>query len=140
MNKNVDPSKKTASYQAHKQDFVWQILAPILVALILVISASVAVAISPAASASLWADISTIWIIIPLLVFAFIFLVILSAVIYGMTKLLDITPIYTQKLTALIYLAKEKIEHAADTSAKPIFFFEELSASIKSIFIKNKGA
>ena len=136
MNKKADSSKKTVSYQAYKRDFLWQILVPILVVLILVISASVAVAISPAPSTSLWADISTIWIIIPLLVSAFIFLIILSAVIFGMAKLLDITPIYTQKLTALIYLAEQKIKNAADASAKPIFFVEELSASIKSIFIK----
>ena len=134
MNKNSPPSKRTASYQAHKRDFIWQILAPIIVALILVIVASVAVAMGSDASTSRWADISTIWIIIPLLVSAFIFLIILGAVIYGMAKLLDITPIYTQKITALIYLAEQKIKNVADASAKPIFFVEELRVSIKSIF------
>ncbi len=130
----MDLSKKTASYQAHRRDFLWQILAPMILVLILVIIASVFTAMRPAATASLWADISTIWLLIPLLVFALITLVVLGGIIYGMAKLLNITPVYTQKLYALIRLATKKIENAADASAKPIFFFEELSASIKSIF------
>ena len=134
MKKNVHPSRKTASYQAYKRDFLWQILVPIIIAFILVIAASVAVAVGSNASVSRWADISTIWILIPVMISAFIFLVILGAVIYGMAKLLDITPIYTQKLTGLIYFVEQKIKDVADASTKPIFFVGELAASIKSIF------
>ncbi|MCP4139508.1 MAG: hypothetical protein GY755_04310 [Chloroflexi bacterium] len=134
MKKNEPPYKKKASYQAHRRDFIWQILLPMLLVLVLVVIASVFTAMRPSATASLWADISTIWLLIPLLIFALITLVILAGLIYGMAKLLDITPFYTQKLYALICLLTEKIKNAADSSAKPIFFVEELSASIKSIF------
>ena len=130
----MDPFQKTASYQAHKRDFIWQILVPMIVVLILVVIASVFTAMRPPGTASLWADISTIWLLIPLLIFALITLVILGGIIYGMAKLLSITPVYTQKLYVLIRLLTKKIEDMADASAKPIFFVEELSASIKSIF------
>ena len=134
MKKTKPLSQKRTSYQAHRQDFRWQILAPMIIVLLLIIAASVAVTASPIASASLWADVSTIWLLIPLLVFAFISLIILSGMIYGMAKLLKITPTYTQKLYALICLATEKIEDIADATAKPIFFVEGISASIKSLF------
>ena len=134
MNTNTDLSKRTLSYQAHKRDFVWQILAPILIALILVVIASVAVTSGSDAYTSKWADISTIWIIIPLLFGALITLIVLGGIIYGMAKLLDITPIYTQKATALIRLVGAKIKSAADSSTEPIFFVEELSAKITAIF------
>ena len=134
MKKNMNTSPKTASYQAHKRDFIWQILVPMIVVLILVVIASVFTAMRPPGTASLWADISTIWLLIPLLIFALITLVILGGIIYGMAKLLSITPVYTQKLYVLIRLLTKKIEDMADASAKPIFFVEELSASIKSIF------
>ena len=130
----MNTSPKTASYQAHKRDFIWQILVPMIVVLILVVIASVFTAMRPPGTASLWADISTIWLLIPLLIFALITLVILGGIIYGMAKLLSITPVYTQKLYVLIRLLTKKIEDMADASAKPIFFVEELSASIKSIF------
>ena len=134
MKKNLDPSKKAKSYQAHRRNFLWQILVPMLVVLILVVIASVFTAIRPPATASLWADISTIWVLIPLLIFALITLLILAGLIYGMAKLLNITPIYTQKLYLFIRRVTEKAANAADASAKPIFFVEELSASIRSIF------
>lgn len=134
MNKTLPPFKKTASYQAHKRDFIWQILVPIIIALVLVIAASVVVATGSDASTRQWADTSTIWLLIPLLVFAFISLIGLGGMIYGMAKLLNITPIYTQQLYALICLAAEKVEDVADATAKPIFFVEGISASIKSLF------
>jgi len=133
MNTDASSSKEKASYKAHKKDFIWQILVPILVILLLVIAASVIVTLRPAGDASLWADISTIWLLIPLLFFAFINIIILAAIIYGMSKLLNITPIYTQKLYALIILAGEKIESIVDDTVKPIFLVEGFSASLKSI-------
>ena len=136
MNKTLPPSQKRASYQAHRRDIRWQILAPMIVVLILIIAASVAVSASPAASASLWADVSTIWLLIPWLIFAFIMLLTLSGLIYGMAKLLQITPIYTEKLYHLIRLIGRKLEKVADSSTKPIFFVEEISAGIKSFFIQ----
>ena len=134
MKKNSLPSKRTASYQAHKRDYIWQILVPIITALILMIVASVSVAMGSDAYTSRWADISIIWIIIPLLLFAFLSLIVLIGLIYGMTILLNVTSIHTQKVYILIRLVAEKIESAADLSAQPIFFVEGISATIKKFF------
>ncbi len=140
MNKNLSSPKESASYQAYKRDLLWQILFPFFVALILVIAASVMVSTGSDASTSRWADISTIWIIAPLLLVALVTLIILVAIIYGVAQLLKITPTYTQKLYALIRLAGQKIESAADATAKPIFFVEELSAKLKVIFQQKQGS
>ncbi len=134
MKKTLPSFKKTVSYQAHRRDFIWQIIVPIMLALILVIAASVVAATSPAAAASLWADISIIWLLIPALFFAFILFIILGGLIYAMAMLLKVTPIYIHKLYGLIRLLTQKIENAADAIAKPIFFAEGISASIKKIF------
>ena len=134
MNKKLPFVKKTTSYKAYKRDFLWQILLPMIIILIMVIAASVFTAMRPPATASLWADISVIWLLIPVLFFALITLMILGGMVYGMAKLLDIIPTYTRKLYLLIRRATNKIEDIADASAKPIFFVEELSARIKSIF------
>ncbi len=134
MDKRLPPYKERETYKAHRREFLWQILVPIIVVLILVLAASVAVTASPAPSASLWADISTIWLLIPHLFFAFITIIILGGLIYGIAKLIQIIPIYSQQLYNLIRLATQKIKNVADASTKPIFFVEELSARIKSIF------
>ena len=127
-------SRKTPSYQLHRRQFIWQILVPILIAAILIIAASVFAATRNESQASVWADISLIWLIIPALFFAFILFILLIGLIYAMAMLLKVTPTYTQKLYSLIRLAAQKIEEAADTTAKPIFFVEGISASIKRFF------
>ncbi|OQX64097.1 MAG: hypothetical protein B5M51_04295, partial [Anaerolinea sp. 4484_236] len=65
-------SRKTPSYQLHRRQFIWQILAPILIVAILVIAASVFAATRNENQASVWADISLIWLIIPAFFFALI--------------------------------------------------------------------
>ena len=134
MKKKTPPSHKTASYQAHRRDFIWQILVPIVIALLIMIAISIFVATGSKAAASLWADISMIWLLIPSLFLAFIFLIILGGIIYGMAMLLKATPIYSQKLYRLIRILTQKIENVADLTAKPIFFVEGISASIKRFF------
>ncbi len=134
MNKNLDSSKETVTYRAHKRNYMWQILVPILIASALMLLALIAIATGTANSVSVWADISVIWIIIPLLIFALIILVLLIALVYGMAKLIDITPFYTQKATAQSRLMEEKVRGLADSSTKPVFIVEDFSAKIGSIF------
>ncbi len=136
MNTSLSSSRKRAAEQAHRRDLRWQIIVPMAVVLLLVIGASVAVTLAPAASASRWADISIIWILFPVMFFSALGLLFLLALIYGMAKLLKITPIYAEKLTLLVRLTGLKIEKLAETSTKPIFFVESLSASFKHILKK----
>ncbi len=127
-------SRKTPSYQLHRRQFIWQILAPILIVAILVIAASVFAATRNENQASVWADISLIWLIIPAFFFALILFILLIGLIYAMAMLLKVTPTYTQQLQELIRLAAQKIESAADATAKPIFFLEGISASVRRFF------
>jgi ethanolamine transporter EutH len=138
MNKTSLSARKKLAQQAYRRDLKWQIIAPMVVVLILVIAASVAVAVAPAASASRWADVSTIWLLIPLMIFAFVALIIFIGLIYAMTKLLQITPVYTEKLYLLVRLLGLKAEKIADASTKPIFFVEGVAASVQQV-IKNMG-
>lgn len=136
MKKSSDPGKKTTSYHTHKRNVLWQILFPMIIVVALFVTASVFTALSPAEAASQWADVSTIWLLIPVIIFALVNLLILSGLIYGLAKLLDITPTYTQKLYSLICLVAKKIESFADSAAKPVFMIEGFSASLRRVFRK----
>ena len=136
MNKNTDPAKKTISYQAHKQEYIWQILVPILTASALVLLAVIAISSDSSGTVSVWADISAIWIIMPLLLVGGIVFFTLGLLIYGMANLLDIMPKYTQSLNGFVRRASMKITGMADLSTKPIFFVGTISAKITSIFSK----
>ena len=134
MNKPVPPAKKTSSYRAYKRDLLWQIIVPMIVIALLFVAASVVTAMGEGGTLSQGADVSTIWLIIPLIIFAIINILILAGLVYGLAKLLDIIPTYTQKLQGYIRLIGEKIEAIADSAAKPIFTIQGFSASLRRIF------
>ena len=136
MKKKTPPAKESESYRAYKRAAFWQILLPIGLILLIFVSVSVLVSLRPAETLGQWASISAIWLIIPLLIFLLVNLLLLAGMVYGMAKLLDITPIYTHKLTGYIYLAGEKIAAFADGLADPVVKAGGLSASLRKVFRK----
>lgn len=134
MKKPLPPSKRTASYRAYKRNLRWQIILPMVVVTLLFVAVSVATTLRGNETVSQWADVSTVWLLMPMLVFAVINISILAALIYGIAKLLEITPVYTHKLQGIIRLIGEKIATYADAAAKPIFKVEGFFASLRRIF------
>ena len=137
MNKTTSPTQHNKeARQAHRRDLIWQIIVPMGIVAVIFIVISVLTAMRPETTASLWADISLIWLLIPWLVIALFTLVTLGGLIYGMAKLLQIIPTYTKKLLDVIHFIQEKLKLAADASTKPVFFLEGIAASFRNIFQK----
>lgn len=131
MKKPIPPAKKTSSYRAYKRKAFWQIIFPMVVVLLIFVALSVMTTSKSAETLLKWSSISTVWLSLPVIVFLVVNLLILAGLIYGMAKLLEITPIYTHKLTGYIHLAGEKIADFADSVAEPVLkasgFFASLS-------------
>ncbi len=133
MKAPLPPSKKTPSYRLHRRQFIGQILVPVLIAIALIVAAAVFAAIGGGDQASLWADISVIWLLIPMFFFALVFLVILLASIYALATLLKVTPTYTHKTQVLTRRVARKIRQGADAAVRPIFFVEGVAASLRAL-------
>lgn len=136
MKRTAPLAKKTKSYRAYKRAAFWQIIFPMVIILLIFVALSVATSSQGAETAGKWAAISTVWLSLPLIIFLIVNLLILVALIYGMAKLIGITPIYTHKLTGYIRLAGDKIAAFADAAAEPVFKLGGISASLRSIFRK----
>ena len=130
------PAKQSNSYRAHRRAFFWQIILPISLVLLIFVAVSVIITAKPAETLGHWASVSTIWLVIPVIVFLIVNLLLVTAMVYGMAKLLNITPIYTHKLTGYIQLVGEKIASFADAAAEPVIKAEGFSASVRRIFRK----
>jgi hypothetical protein len=129
---SVDPP----TIRAHKAQFAWQILVPIILVVLIVFAAGVFVianAVSGPGQTGLWADISVIWLVVPALFFALAFLVIVITTVYGMAKLLQLLPHYTGKAQGFFTLLSAGILKLADGSVKPFVWFCQAGAVIKSI-------
>jgi hypothetical protein len=111
------------THAKHKREVFWQILFPMLIGILLVLSvAFVIIFTGPQSSSDLsrWAAVSTIWLILPSLFFALIILIILSAFVYLITVVLRITPRYALIIQLYFEIAKNKVSYYSNKITEPI--------------------
>ena len=133
----VDRKKAdSTSVLKHRRQFIWQILVPFLVMAGLIITGAVLVVSGGPKQTGVWADVSTIWILAPMLGFALLIAVVLCSLIYGLAKLTQIIPHYTGQAQEFVAAVSAGIYKVADGAAKPIFWFQKAGATIKSLFHK----
>ena len=80
-----------------------------------------------------WAAVSTIWIAIPLCIMGFVFLALLSGLVYLMGRLLGITPTYTGRAQDFVHKLAIRIRRLADLAVKPIISLNGFGATIKAL-------
>jgi hypothetical protein len=133
---------KSSSLRAHRRQFVWQILLPVLLAALVGLAAgglTIALSLSDSTRTRVWADISIVWLILPLLLFALVFFALLVFLIYGLGQLLRIVPDYTAKAQSLTATLAALVRKFADGAARPILWVRQAVAAFKSIFDKTSG-
>jgi uncharacterized membrane protein YjgN (DUF898 family) len=120
--------------RTHKSQLAWQILVPLLLVAALVIAAAVLVVNSTGSASSTWADISTIWLIAPMLVFALVFVILLGFLIYGIARLLQVTPRFTGKVQNLFFQISGRTRGISNAATRPVVWVHQAGAILKSIF------
>lgn len=125
--------------RAHKRQFIWQILLPMILVVLTGLAAGglvIASTVTGQGQPRLWADISAIWLLAPVLLFALVFLAIVITTIYGMAKLLQILPHYTGKAQTIFTRISGGMRKVADGAVKPLFWVREAGTMVKSFFRK----
>jgi ABC-type multidrug transport system permease subunit len=98
MDKLPVPQPDRESYLKHRRDMTRQILVPIILVTVIglgFVALSIYGAVANSSNVSLWADISLIWLIIPMMFLALVILGLVGGMVYGLAKLLGVTPRYT---------------------------------------------
>jgi len=124
------------SYKQHRKQLAWQVILPVVLAAILMAALIVLIVFATFrdnGDVGRWAAISTIWIVIPLMVAGLILFIILGGIVYLLKYLLNIAPVYTGQAQDYVHLLAGYIKRMADTTVKPIFFFDEIGASINRL-------
>ncbi len=123
MDKLPVPQPDRESYVKHRRDVNRQIILPlVLVILVGLVFAGLAVygAVGNHAGVSLWADIGLISLILPSMLMALILLAVLAALVYGMSKLLGVTPRYTGLVQEYALWLNAKIVQWTDKIIQPV--------------------
>ena len=123
--------------RSHKRQFVWQILAPMILVLLIGLTAGglvISATVSGQGQTRVWTDVSMVWLLVPALFFALTFLLILVTTIYGMSKLLQVIPHYSGKTQVIFVMLSAETRKLADRAARPFVWLRQAGAVIKSIF------
>ena len=134
------PSNNHPSYQNHRRQFWIQIFLPMILVVLLVIAVAVITsmaAFGPNGRSPIWAAISTIWLVIPVMFFGLIFLALLGGLVYLLARALQILPPYTSKAQYYVNRGASEAKRFSDMATQPVLFLEELKASLKAIFRQN---
>ncbi|MGB7877029.1 MAG: hypothetical protein WBL25_21815 [Anaerolineales bacterium] len=130
-------SENRPSYQDHRRQFWTQIFLPMIVAVLLIIAVAVITGLTAFGAndrSPIWAAISTIWLVIPVMFFGLIFLVLLVSLVYLLARTLQILPPYTSKAQYYVDRGASEAKRFSDMAAKPVIFIEGIMASLKAIF------
>ena len=112
-----------------------------LLAVLLIIAVAVltgTIAFGEGGDSPRWAAISTIWLVIPVMIFGLIFLAILAGFIYLLARALKVMPPYSSEAQHYVNRATSEIKRFSDMAAKPVLFLEGITASLKTLFGRNK--
>ena len=133
-------SKNHPTYQNHRRQFWIQIFLPVILAVVLIISVAVITGITAFGEngdAPRWAAISTIWLVIPVMIFGLIFFAILAGLVYLLAQALQVLPPYTSKAQYYVNRGTSEVKRFSDMATEPVLFLESLVASLKAIFGKS---
>lgn len=123
MDKNSVPHPARESYVRHKQQLLRQIILPIVFVTILglsVVILSCFAITGEKSDLSLWADISMIWLIIPMMILFLILIGLMFGLVYGSSKLLKVTPRYTGLLQEYILWFYAEVAIVTQKITRPI--------------------
>ena len=134
--KESDNYFETPAAKAHKQQRFWQIIFPVIVFSALMVAALVFLVVRNGRFSPGVAEVSgaaTVLVILPVLFIALIFLVILIAIIYGLSKLKVVIPPAGLKVLQFLEKARWNIRKGADISVQPILSLRQNSERIKQV-------
>ena len=128
------PKPQHRTYLAHKKQAIWQIILPVVIAGLLMVGALILLYLGVTRGGtdlSRWAEISTIWLTIPVGVGAFIMLGVLSAVVYGLGRALGIIPVYTVIVQRYAWTMADGAKEVDRVGHKPWLIIPWIAAGVR---------
>ena len=125
-------NKKHPLDVSYRRKVILQIYLPLLLILIAVGVLVGSIWVTGSGSASVWADLSLVMLIIPAFVVGLILLIFLAAFVYGIWYLLGIIPEPMRQLQDIVKRVATSTEHYANLAAKPMILPRALSSGISA--------
>ena len=132
------PPPNPVTRERHKREVLLQIMLPFLAFVLLLVVVAVVLAVFQVGQVGTWAEISTIFLIVPVLIASIIPLVLLVALAYGVTKLLGIIPPYAHLVQNYFDKGLQYVRRGADLVSEPILKARSGLTVVSTLFDKMK--
>ena len=135
MNKTVRPLNPKTQ-QAHRREVITQIALPLAIGLLLVLALAVwaAVTATQGGNVSQAADASLIFVLIPVMLAALVFLAVLGGLVYLMARLLRWLPPQFFTLQGVFALLQNRVQKAAGKAVAPILWVNSVQATGQALW------
>ena len=117
----------------HRREVLLQITVPVSIGAIILLVLAVLVTQGGASNASVWADISLIWLIIPVLIFSLILAIFMAGITYAVVYLIGVLPYYFYQAHEWLIAFGIQVKRAGDTVVEPIIRVQAFNASLRSL-------
>lgn len=128
------PSERSSeAEQKHRREVLLQITLPLVIFGLIILALAVFAASGGPGNASRWASVSLIWLLIPLILIAFIFLIILGGLAFGVTRLIGVLPGYTHQVQDFFDRIGELVQQGSDKVVEPFLRAQSFIASVQAV-------
>ena len=130
------PKPNPLSRAAHRRQVFWQIIFPLILGALLILALAVGAGLVSSQTASQAANISTMWLILPVFSFIFIITLVLAAVTYGLIRLIGILPPYAALVQNFFVAVSQKVRKVSDQAVEPVIKAASAQARLNALFGK----
>jgi polyferredoxin len=130
------PERNPVTHQKHRQEVLRQITLPLLLGLAILLTPAVLVVIAGfqgGEQVRVWADISTVWLILPMLLVTLIFLALTAGLAFGVTLLLRRLPPYARLVQDFFKKVSYQVRRYSNKAVEPVLKTHEAAAALRSL-------
>jgi hypothetical protein len=127
------PERNPITHAVHKREVFWQIIFPIVIGALILLTLAIGSWFVSYNTTSQAANISVIWLFIPLLFFTLFFTFLLAGLAYGLIRLIGILPPYAAVVQNFFILVNLRVRHALDLAAEPVMKAASAQAMLSAL-------
>ncbi len=124
-----------ASYRLHRRQVAWQIILPVVLAGLCLIAVAVLLSMAVAggnAQVARWADVSTMWLSLPVMVGALVMLAILIGLAWAIGKGAAFIPPYSYKAQVFVSEVEKRVKQGAAYAYRPAGLVSQIGHLIRN--------
>jgi Na+/H+ antiporter NhaC len=130
---SIPSERSSEAEQKHHREVLLQITLPLIIFVLIILALAVFAATGAPGNVSRWASVSLIWLLVPMILLAFIFLIILGGLAFGVTRLIGILPEYAHKVQDIFDRIGDLVKQGSDAAVEPFLRVQSFLASVQAV-------